>query len=307
MKVFLVGGTGFLGKYLCPVLLGEGHILTVLARPGSDTESVGNAVSIIRGDPTQEGDWQKSLTGHDAVINLAGASVFQRWTKKTKKEILESRVLSTQNIVDALKGVQGREVCLLNASGVGYYGPCGDDIIDERNPPGDTFLASVAESWESAAQKAEEAGIRVVQCRFGIILGRNGGAFRSMLPIFRHRLGGIWGSGEQWFSWIHEKDAAGIMSFLLVHKEIKGPVNFASPNAVTNREMAKTLNMLLNKRPYIRRLPEWLFQLILGEFPEVFLKGQRVLPQVLLEHGFVFQLPTLQEAIMDLIQEPVNI
>jgi uncharacterized protein (TIGR01777 family) len=301
MKIFLIGGTGFLGKYLCPVLFGEGHVLTMLARPGSDSESFRNAVSIIRGDPTQEGDWQESVAGHDAVINLAGASIFQRWTKKTKKVILESRVLATQNIVDALKGVQGREVCLLNASGVGYYGPCGDDIVDERNPPGDTFLAAVAESWESAAQKAENAGIRVVQCRFGIILGRNGGALGSMLPLFRLHLGGTWGRGEQWFSWIHEGDAAGIISFLLEHKEIKGPVNFTSPNPVTNREMVETLNIILNKRPYVGRLSKWFFQIILGEFTEVFLKGQKVLPRVLLQNDFNFRFPTLKEAIADLI------
>jgi hypothetical protein len=210
-------------------------------------------------------------------------------------------VLSTQNIVDALKGVQGREACLLNASGVGYYGPCGDDIIDERNFSGDTFLASVAESWESAAQKAEEAGIRVVQCRFGIVLGRNGGAFRSMLPLFRLHLGATWGRGEQWFSWIHEKDAAGIISFLLEHKEIKGPVNFTSPNPVTNREMVETLNIILNKRPYVGRLPKWFFQIILGEFAEVFLKGQKVFPRVLLQNDFSFRFPTLKEAIIDLI------
>ena len=185
MKIFLVGGTGFLGKYLCRVLPGEGHALTALVRPGSNLEGFGKSVSIVTGDPTREGDWQESLAGHDAVINLAGTSIFQRWTKKIKKEILESRVLSTQNIVNALKGVQGRETCLLNASGVGYYGSCGNEIIDELHPPGDTFLASVAQSWESAARMAEEAGIRVVQCRFGIILGRNGGAFRRMLPLFQ--------------------------------------------------------------------------------------------------------------------------
>jgi uncharacterized protein (TIGR01777 family) len=302
MKVFLVGGTGFLGKYLCHALPGEGHELTILARPGIDTDSFGNTVSIVKGDPTEEGDWQESLAGHDAVINLAGTSIFQRWTKKTKKEILESRVLSTENIVKALKGIRGRETCLLNASGVGYYGPCGDDIIDECNPHGDTFLGSVAESWESAAQKAEDAGIRVVQCRFGIILGRNGGAFRRMLPLFRLRLGAVWGRGEQWFSWIHEQDVVEGISFLLEHKEIRGPVNFTSPNPVTNQEMTETFNMLLNKRPYVGRLPEWFFQLLLGEFAEVFLEGQRAFPQVLLQKGFTFQFPTLKAAMTDLIQ-----
>jgi uncharacterized protein (TIGR01777 family) len=283
-------------------LPGEGHALTALVRPGSNLEGLGKSVSVVTGDPTREGNWQESLAGHDAVINLAGTSIFQRWTKKIKNEILESRILSTQNIVNALKGVQGRETCLLNASGVGYYGSCGNEIVDELHPPGDTFLASVAQSWESAARMAEEAGIRVVQCRFGIILGRNGGAFRRMLPLFSHRLGASWGMGEQWFSWIHEKDTAGIISFLLAHKAVRGPVNFTSPNPVTNRQMTETLNNLLNKKPCIGRLPEWLFYLVFGEFAEVFLEGQRVLPQALLQQGFAFRFLTLKEAITDLIQ-----
>jgi uncharacterized protein len=302
MKIFLVGGTGFLGKYLCRVMPGEGHVLTALVRSGSNLEGFGRSVSIVTGDPTREGKWQESLAEHEAVINLAGTSIFQRWTKKIRKEILESRVLSTQKIVSALKGVQGRETCLLNASGVGYYGFYGNEIVDELHPPGDTFLASVAESWESAARIAEEAGIRVVQCRFGIILGRNGGAFPRMLPLFRHRLGATWGMGEQWFSWIHEKDAAGIISFLLAHKETRGPVNFTSPNPVTNQQMTETLNNLLNKKPCIRRLPEWFFHLVFGEFAEVFLEGQRALPRALLQQGFAFRFPTLKEAITDLIQ-----
>jgi uncharacterized protein len=301
MKIFLAGGTGFLGKCVCRALAGEGHVLTILARPGTDTNCFGRSVGIVRGDPTKEGKWQESLVGQDAVINLAGASIFQRWTQKTKEEIIMSRILSTRNIVNTLKGSHGREVHLLNASGVGYYGYCGKDIIDEQNPPGDSFLATVAESWESEARKAEDAGIRVVLCRFGIVLGRDGGAFQQIHPLFRFHLGALWGMGEQWFSWIHEKDTAGIISFLLEHKEISGPVNISSPNPVTNREMAETLSMLLNKRPYIRRLPKWFFRLILGEFSEVFLEGQKVRPGVLLDEGFIFRFPILVEAVTDLI------
>lgn len=179
MKIFLAGGTGFLGKYLCRVLPGQGHDLTVLTRPGTSMEDFGRNVRVVKGDPTEEGDWQESLTGHDAVINLTGTSIFQRWTRRIKEEILASRILATENIVSALTKIKGKEVHLLNASGVGYYGPRGDNIVDEDAPPGDTFLASVAKSWESAARRAEEAGIRVVLCRFGIVLGQNGGAWQS--------------------------------------------------------------------------------------------------------------------------------
>ncbi len=301
MKIFLAGGTWFLGKYLCPVLTEQGHELTVLVRPGTGTEDFGRDVKIIAGNPTEKGDWQKSLAGQDAVINLTGTSIFQRWTKRVKEEILTSRIRSTENIISGIKETRGREIHLLNASGVGYYGPCGDGIIDENVPPGNTFLATVAASWELAVRKAEEAGIRVLLCRFGIVLGKNGGAWQRMLPLFRLHLGGTWGSGEQWFSWIHEKDVAEIILFLLEHKEIRGAVNFTAPQPLTNNEMTETLNSLLRRKPFIRKIPEWIFQLTFGECSEVFLKGQRVVPGVLLQKGFHFQFPTLREAAEDLL------
>ena len=301
MKIFLTGGTGFLGKYLCHVLPGQGHALTVLTRPETGKEDFGRNVRFVKGNPTEEGNWQESLAGQDAVINLTGTSIFQRWTKRVKEEILTSRILSTQNIVSALKETHERGVHLLNASGVGYYGPCGNRIIDEDAFPGNTFLASVAKSWESAAHKAEKAGIRVVLCRFGIVLGRDGGAWRRMFPLFQLCLGGTWGRGEQWFSWIHEKDMAEIILFLLEHKEIKGAVNFSAPQPVTNHEMTETLNGLLRRKPFIKTIPEWIFQLTFGECSEVFLKGQRVVPGVLLKKGFHFQFPTLREAAADLL------
>ncbi len=301
MRIFLTGGTGFLGRYLWRALSAEGHELTILIRPESNGDVFGRTARIIRGDLTRKGAWQKSLAGHDVVINLAGVSIFRRWTKRIKREIRESRILSTENIVQALKETGDRNTQVLNASGIGYYGYSGDDIIDESRHAGDTFLASVAQSWESTARTLEEDGIRVVQCRFGIILGKNGGAFERMFHLFRLHMGATWGEGEQWFSWIHEEDVARAVSFLMDHKEIKGPVNFTSPNPVRNREMTRILNVLLNKRPYINRLPEWFFRLILGEFAGVFLNGQRVFPGILLHNGFAFQFRTLEEAMKDLV------
>jgi len=301
MKIVISGATGFVGRYLCRALSDRGHEMTILARSAVNRDIFDSPVDILEGDPTRQGDWQLSLAEYDAVINLAGTSIFQRWTKRIKKEILQSRVLSTRNIVEALKDTGRKDIILLNASGVGYYGHRADEMIDESSPAGNTYLASVAESWESEASQAEDAGIRVIRCRFGIILGKNGGAFPRIAPLFRYRLGAMWGTGRQWFSWIHEDDVAGIVSFLLENHKISGSVNFTATVPVTNAQMTETLNMFLSAKPFVGRLPEWFFRPILGEFADVFLKGQRVIPWVLLQNGFTFQFTTFREALADLI------
>jgi uncharacterized protein len=300
VKIFLAGGTGFLGRYLVSVLRAEGHEITVLVRPGSRGVVMPLSVRIIRGDPAMKGPWQEDLAGHEVVINLAGASIFQPWTKKARKDIRESRLTSTENIVEAMGRSAGAAMHLFNASGVGYYGFSGDVTVDEGYPPGDTFLAEVARSWEEAALQARDRGARVVLCRLGIVLGRRGGAIPKILPLVRLRLGAAWGRGDQWFSWVHEKDGAAMFSFLLHHEEITGPVNFTSPMPVTNREMMAVMNSLLAKKPYIRTIPEWAIRSGLGEFSTVFLKGQRAIPGVLERSGFTFEFPSFREAAADL-------
>lgn len=302
MKIFLAGGTGFLGRYLCRALTRCGHEVTLLVRPAVSAGQVEGNVRVVRGDLSARGDWQEHCAGHEAVINLAGASIFRPWTKTARKEIFESRIRSTEHIVEAMKYGQGGNLLLFNASGVGYYGYCKDAVINESGSPGNTFLAQLAQVWEATALNAREAGVRVILCRFGIVLGREGGAFQRILPLAKLRLGAPWGSGLQWFSWIHERDVAEIFFFLLDHKNINGPVNFTSPEPVRNREMLGTLNRLLNKKPLIPPIPGWLLRSILGEFSNVFLEGQRVVPGVLKKNGFDFQFPTFTQAAADLIR-----
>jgi uncharacterized protein len=302
MKIFMAGGTGFVGTYLAGALIGLGHDVTLLVRSSSDRGPFAHVARIVAGDPCVKGDWQESCAGHDAVINLAGASIFRLWTSKVRKEILESRVRSTENIVEALGGERKTGVVLLNASGVGYYGYRGDDIVDENSGAGDTFLAGVAGAWEGAALKARESGARVVLCRLGIVLGRGGGAFQKMLPLAAHHLGAPWGDGTQWFPWIHEADVAGIAAFLLDRKDIEGPVNFSAPNPVTNLEMMKVLNIVLGKKALIPSVPAWVLRAFLGEFSNVFLRGQRAVPGALTKNGFVFQFPDFRGAVADLIR-----
>jgi hypothetical protein len=301
VKIFLAGGTGFLGQYLCRAFIEQGYKVTVLARAPVFKACLNPGLHIIRGDPSAKGAWQEQLAGHEAVVNLAGASIFQRWTRGVREEILKTRVLSTSNIVDGIRRSGAAGATLFNASGVGYYGACGKTPVDEGTASsGNTFLARVASEWEQTALKAEDGNIRVVLCRLGIVLGRYGGAFPRLLRLTRFRLCAPWGNGEQWFSWIHEKDVARIFSFLFEHMDIRGPVNFSSPAPVKNREMANILNDLLKKTPVFPAIPAWILRSILGEFSQVFLIGQRALPGVLTAHDFSFQFPFLREATADL-------
>ncbi len=276
--------------------------MTLLVRSAGSAGPAGHNVRIVRGDPSVRGDWQEQCARHEAVINLAGASIFRPWTRAARKEIFESRIRSTENIVEAMKNAQGGKPCLFNASGVGYYGYRKDVVVDEKEPGGDTFLAELARLWEATASGARKMGARVVLCRFGIVLGREGGAFPKMLALARLRLGAQWGSGRQWFSWIHERDVARIFSFLLGNESVSGPVNLTSPEPVTNREMADTLNKSLGKKPLITTIPGWTLRGALGEFSNVFLEGQRAVPGVLKEKGFPFEFPAFAQAAADLIR-----
>jgi uncharacterized protein len=299
LRVFVAGGTGFLGSSLIAAVRAEGHEVTVLARPGKGGAFPPD-VRIVTGDPTKEGPWQRDLKDHDAVINLTGASIFQPWSKSARRDIVGSRIYSTKNVVEAIRMSAGRTRHLLNASGIGYYGFGDDTPVDERAGPGVTFLAGVARSWEEEALRAREAGARVVLCRLGIVLGRHGGAFTRMLPLVRFHLGAIWGTGKQWFSWIHEDDCARIFAFLLDRDGIEGAVNFVSPGPVTNTEMMRAMNHVTGKRPYVPAVPGWLIRLFLGEFSTVFLEGQRAVPGVLQGAGFTFHFPLFREAVADL-------
>ncbi len=232
MRIFITGGSGFVGSTLIRKLTDQGHEVTLLTRSIKINGSKSKGVLFLEGDPTEKGAWQEHVSDHEIVINLAGASIFTRWTRKNKKAIRDSRVLTTQNLVEALANNKARETLLLSASAVGYYGSHGDEELDESTPHGDDFLASVTREWEEAAFKAQELGVRVVVCRFGIVLGSKGGALGKIAPIFKWGLGSPLGSGAQWFSWIHEQDLANICLFLVKNKDVSGAINCTAPSPV---------------------------------------------------------------------------
>ena len=302
MKVFMTGGTGFVGTTLTRELTAKGHSVTVLMRKVELGKSLPAGASSLEGDPTIRGSWQERVPEHEVFINLAGSSIFTRWTDETKHSIRESRILTTKHLVEAMATRKGKETFLFSTSAVGYYGFHGDEELGEDSPPGTDFLATLAREWEAEAVKAQEYGVRVVLTRFGIVMGRNGGMLGEVVPIFRKFLGANLGSGDQWLSWVHEQDLARIFLYLLDNRALEGPLNCTAPEPVRNREFTETLGSVLGVPTFLPPVPGFILQLMKGEFGSVILKGQRVLPRRLLAAGFQFNYPTLKEALTEIVK-----
>jgi uncharacterized protein (TIGR01777 family) len=301
MKAFIAGGTGFVGSSLVRGLLADGFGVTILTRNLKSAGPLEKEVSLIEGDPSVEGKWQEMIAGHELIINLAGASIFKRWTKSYKKKIRESRILTTRNIVEGLTACPSRETLFISTSAVGYYGFHGDEELDEESPPGDDFLSTVSQNWERAALKGESPGVRVVLLRFGIVLGKKGGALNRMIPLFKAWLGSPLGSGMQWFSWIHEQDLVNIYLYLSKQRDLSGPINCTAPNPVRNRDLTRALGSALGKPTFLPAVPGFIIRLVMGEFGTTLIKGQKVTPKRLLETGFRFRFPDIEAALRDLV------
>ena len=301
MKILISGGTGFIGGTLSRRLVEKGHEVTLLGRSVESNRTLPKGTRLILCETTRPGTWQSAVAEHEAIINLAGASIFRWWTRKGKQEILDSRILSTRNLVEALAGRGSKPTRFISISGVGYYGFHGDETIEEGSPPGNDFLARVARQWESAAESATKFGASVVLCRTGHVMGRDGGVLKKLAMISRVHLGGKWGNGLQWVSWIHESDLTNIFLFLLERTEIEGPVNVTAPNPVRNKEMMMLLRQTLKARSIMPVIPAFLLKMLTGEFAGVFLNGQRVVPRKLLAHNYAFEYGELGQALKDLL------
>ncbi|HLC16642.1 MAG TPA: TIGR01777 family oxidoreductase [Thermodesulfovibrionia bacterium] len=300
MKIFVTGGTGFVGTRLITALIEQGHQVTVLTRQAIHDDT--SDIDLVQGNPMVKGKWQQVAAEHDVIINLAGENIFGRWTQAKKEAIRDSRILSTANVVEAIARGQKKEMLLFNASAVGYYGFHGDEMLTEDSTAGVDFLGSVARQWEGEAQKAEYFGARVVLCRFGVILGKHGGALEKMLPVFSVGFGSALGSGKQWFSWIHIDDLVRIFLFLLDRPTITGPVNCTSPNPVRNSEFARSLSEILNKPYFMPNVPGFVIRTVLGQFGEILIKGQRVIPKKLLHAGFEFRFPEHKKSLESIVK-----
>jgi uncharacterized protein (TIGR01777 family) len=298
MNIVITGGSGFVGTHLSNFLLRAGHRVTALGRSSAHRNIRHENFTYVSADTTRLGDWQQQFEDVDAVVNLAGATIFKRWTENYKKQIYESRVLTTRHVVASLP--RGKKLTLCSASGAGYYGNRGDDILKENETPGEDFLAGLSVDWEKEALLAADDHIRVVVMRFGVVLAKDGGAMAKMIPAFKLFVGGSMGDGMQWFPWMHLIDLMAAVRFILENEQIQGPVNFCAPNPIRYRDLVKSLGETL-KRPTIMPAPAFLIRLVMGEFGNVFLSSQRIVPDKLLNHGFSFKYPDIKDAVREVV------
>lgn len=292
MRALITGATGFIGGRLLP-LIAEPVVLS--RNPQQAREKIPRATHHYW-DPLAAAPPADAFAGVEAVFHLAGESVGEgRWTAAKKQRIRDSRIIGTRHLVEGLAALDQKPRVLVVASAIGYYGSRGDETLDESSAPGDDFLAHVCRDWEAESRAAEKLGIRVVNARFGIVLGQ-GGALKKMLLPFKLGAGGRLGDGRQWMSWVHVDDVVGILLAAATDEQYRGPVNTVSPEPVTNREFTRVLASVLH-RPAIFPVPAFGLRLAVGEFAEVLLGSQRVLPKVAQRAGYAFHFPVLADAL----------
>lgn len=291
MKIVITGATGLVGSTLAPFLVANGHEVARLSR----TSEAG----FTRWDPARGENDPAVFANCDAVVHLAGANLAAgRWTAERQRELLDSRVRTTRDIVDSLARISRRPSSLLCASGVGFYGDTGETIADETTPKGAGFLADLCDRWEAEAARAREFGVRVVSLRFGPMLTPKGGALAKMLPIFRFGLGGPIGSGKQWMSWIALDDAMHAIAHVMANETLFGPINVVAPGTVRSREFSARLAREL-RRPALVPVPAFALRIAFGRklADEALLASSRAAPRRLLETGFRFRHPELAGAL----------
>jgi len=289
MRIVIAGGTGLLGTALVERLRTDGHLVTVLTRHPRTTGDVPWTPA------GSQGGLARALEGVDAVINLAGAPIAQRWTTAHKREMRDSRVALTRVLVSAMRSARRPPDTLISGSAVGIYGSRGDESLTEDSAHGSGFLASLCVAWEKEALAAAPHS-RVVLLRTGIVLDRSGGALPQMALPFRFCVGGPLGSGRQYLSWIHRHDWVSMVTWALTNTAVSGPLDVTAPNPVTNLEFTRTLGRVM-RRPALMPVPAFALRVVLGDMADAIVTGQRVLPARALGLGFGFQYPELEAAL----------
>ena len=308
MKLLLTGCTGFIGRELIPLLINEGHSLTVISRQSKGKlKAIANDqnINVIQMNPAESSSWDKeeiqnSLKSCEGVINLAGEPIAEkRWTTDHCKEITNSRIETTKNLIKSLRNLRKPPKVLINASAIGFYGSHPQTEFNEENIQGDDFLANLCKEWESSAKNKPRA-TRLLIVRIGIVLAKDGGALGKMLPIFRAGLGGPIGDGKQWMSWIHRTDLCNLINESVKNSAWSGVFNGVAPNPVRMNEFSNSLGKVLG-RPSLLAVPSPILKLILGDGARVVLEGQNVKPQRLNKLKFKFSFPAINDAFQSIL------
>ncbi|MEO1181586.1 MAG: TIGR01777 family oxidoreductase [Cyanobacteria bacterium J06636_28] len=307
MKVAVTGATGFVGSRLVQRLHDAGHQIKVFARNPERArkvfpKSAYDRVEIVGYTPQQSGDWQTAISGCDGVINLAGEAISERWTPERKREIMNSRAIGTEKLVEAIGMADVKPKVMVSASAIGFYGTSETaEFYETSEPIKQDFLSQVCQAWEKAAEKVTAYGTRLVTVRIGIVLGM-GGAISKMLTPFRLYAGGPIGSGKQWFSWVHRDDLVSLFMQSLTDDNMSGVYNGTAPHPVRMAEMCDALGKVMN-RPSWLPVPDFVIETLLGDGAVVVLEGQKVLPERTQSTGFSYAYPKVETALRDIVVE----
>jgi uncharacterized protein (TIGR01777 family) len=308
MRIIIAGGTGFIGSALARSFAADGHEVIVLSRNPQSARGLPTGVRVVAWDAKTANGWGELADGADAIINLAGESLKgngllpSRWSKKRKHAIFQSRVDAGTAVVQAIQATRRKPAMLLQSSAVGYYGPCGDEIVTEQAPAGRDFLSDVCTAWEASTADVEAMGVRRAVARVGLPLANDGGAFPLLKLPFQFFAGNVFGSGRQYYPWIHFDDTIAALRLLVESPEAKGAFNISAPHPETNRDFARTLGRVM-RRPVWLPAPRFAVQAALGELATVVLDGQRAVPTALEKLGVKFRHPHLEGALNDLLSK----
>lgn len=303
-RIIVTGATGLIGKKLTTALIQRGDEIVIFSRNINKAKSnFPEAKNFVEWDYHKPEIWKSQLEKSDAVVHLAGTNLFaKRWNESFKRKVIESRKISTQNLTEAIKSCKNKPEVFISASGIGYYGDCGDSVLSEESPAGNDFLADVCKVWESESAKVENFGLRNVRVRTGLVLSTEDGALKQMLPSFKFFIGGPLGNGNQWASWLHIDDIVRIYVHAIDNKKLTGAVNAAAPNPVRMKEFAHTLGKVL-KRPSLFPVPKFMLKIVVGEAAEVVTASQRIDVKKLLESGYQFKFTELESALRNLLKK----